>query len=384
MPTATEIRASLAASFSGLNQLLTDGQIDAVLAAPTTHKPQPLAGLIRMAPVDATGNEHARQVLANTDWAVRGILGRGSSGLKQWIAGRVNDACAVRDYENVTAALGEVRSAGFLAQSGFDVENVRTARSKTPDFRLNGFPTPVFVEVFTKNMHGDEAKALKDFLRQPSPKPSAGGAVIREHVVRPAGAPKQGETTVENLAQKFAGIKPRGEQAAREHPTVLWVDVQDADWWSVGGQDAQPAWVGADGQFFTSGLWHAFYGLKGTSMLEGHATSLPWKKPIGMPFDGMFAQHASWSAVVLGFPRRTVVFENPWANRTLPLAFTEHLLNLRWFDWPRSWMAWPPRFRWRLLPARLQLSLAHRRLAGRVKEMRGNLADLGRAAPGRW
>jgi len=244
---------------AGLNNVLDDQQLGQILAAPRTHKEQPLLYVVRAA-IDP--NQNAAATAWNTEYAIRNIQARGNEQLKQWLPVAVSKACDVAAFENASGALGEIRAAGTMVMVGADVEPIPEEKGKkTPDFKVTFAERTIYVEVHTKNIAGEEARKLHKFNQG-----STG-----THVVRPAGGKPNDpdETTVENIAQKFSAIKSKGLQAVPDEPGILWLDLQDEDWWTLSARDAEVAWIGNDGAFFTSGLWHAFYGTKGTKMLEG-------------------------------------------------------------------------------------------------------------------
>ncbi len=345
----------------GLNSVLTDQHLAELLATARTHKEQPLLHVIRAA-VDPMHNAGA--VAANTDYAIRNIQARGDADLKAWLPEIVERACDTGNFENASGALGEIRAAGTLLMAGADAKRVvESPQQKTPDFRVN-LPSgqELFVEVHTKNMTRAEADKLRRFNQGPP----------GTHVVRPAGG-KPGdpsETTVENVASKFAQIKSKGLQTVPSKPGVLWLDLQDEDWWTLSARDAAPAWVGNDGSFFSSGLWHAFYGLKGTMLLEEQSVA---RRAVSvsypMRFDGMFAQHRRWSGAVLSFRRDLLLFENPDPEVPLPPEFVELATSFFRFNYGDSWLDWPP---------------GRASLTDRVSEARSHLAALAAVAKYTW
>jgi hypothetical protein len=372
MTTVQDVKAWLGdGRWSNLFAILDDAAIAAVLGAGVSHKEHPLLHILRSA--DPAGNRshgHADLVLMNTEWAIAAITHRGGNKLRDWLAKRVQFVCHKKDFAIVAAALGEIRAGGFLTDARFDVEPVREGKAKTPEFKVTLSSGPLFVEVHTRNMHEKEAAALREFHDAPFPQHRDVGGV-KEHVVHPMGKPKPGETNAENVAQKFAGIKPRGEQVPKEYPAILWLDLQDEDAWTFGPCAAEPVWVdGRDGDFFTSGLWHAFYGVKGTPLFEAHAVARrPVDRPAFLPFHGTFAQHDAWSAVVLGMASATVVFENPTARHRLPPDFFGPATRLFRFDYGLSWLDWPP---------------GTRPLADRVQDTRAMLGALAQVVRYRW
>lgn len=302
------------------------------LAAPATHKQHPLARLVRA--VTGQFNDHASQVLANTDAAIRATYR--DAVLRQWAQARLKAAALDKDFQNVASTLAELRAAGGLAETGITVHPIPTRTGHgTADFDAEWQGARFQVEVFCKQMHGAEAKLLRDYH---TAKPMDREQFI---VVRPAGW-KKDETTAENVASKFASVKQRAHQASTSAPSIVWVDLQDEDWWSLRPDHAEPVVLDRD-QFFTGGLWHAFYGSVGTPFLEYHMLAAGISRPVRrMMHSGLFLLARTWSGAILSFPRCALVRENPNAVRPLLLPIKEVLLGLRWFDLSRSRLDWPP------------------------------------------
>jgi hypothetical protein len=378
-----EIRAQLRnGGHAALAALLSDDQLDRVLAAPSTHKRQPLARLLRASSTDAgLSDGHAAAVLQNTSHAVS-VLARDAK-WQSWLAKHVDEACRVKDYENVAATLGEIRAAGALLDARLDISPVPTRSAKTADFDLVIGDHEACVEVFTRNMHAEEASALKTFRSAPG-HTGPGDVIVREHWVHPFGRQRNGETVAQNVAQKLAGKKPRAEQVAEQKVALLWMDLQDEDCWTLGVSDAVPVRLNHE-ELWSSGVWHAYYGRRDTPIFEGHAIGRrALREPKTLGFDGAFHASDKWSAVLLAFASGCVVFENPTARHSLSNELSERLLSLLGFDSARSWMSYPAFTRLRRVPRALRDLLARRDLRWRLRGERLRLEDWQATAPYRW
>jgi hypothetical protein len=335
MPTsnneATELHRSLASRSKELSVALTIQDLEKALQQPRTHKDHPIAALIRRAftPYDT----HEAQVLANLDRALKSCHVDHTHGAILWSRKQLQFAANEVDFQNAAALLAEIRAFGALWGCGLTVTRVRTGDERKRDFDANlRGRDPFGIEVHCKQMNAPEAKELADFLH------SGPGF----HTIYPAGKLKPGESTAENMASKFASIKSRAGQAAEGMPNVLWCDLQDEDWWVLNASYALPV-VTINGSFFSGGLWHAFYGQKGTPIFEANTTEETAEKvSYFMRHDGLFKQSQKWDLAVLSFPSETVLFENPHPEHPLPSEEIEALIRLPWFNFDVSRFNWPP------------------------------------------
>lgn len=312
--------------YDGLAGALDPQALAVALQAPNTHKPHPVAALVRT--VGSIGNDHGTQVLANVDRAIRACHRDSTHNASAWLNSRFAAACRDLAFENAASTLGEVRAFGYLWSAEFTPKPVRTTTSPTRDFDVVLDQSVFGVEVHSKQMNTEEARKLA----------SAG---LGTTVVYPAGLPRGEESTAENVASKFAQIKPRARQAATQTPTILWLDLQDFDWWPISSSHADPVVVHQQ-EFYSGGLWHAIYGITGTPLFEGH--SVQQRVAEGVPrmvHPGLFEQSPRWAGVVLSMIRATIFFQNPNAPFVLPEKVVEALLGLPWFDFTRSRMDWP-------------------------------------------
>lgn len=342
------------AAYCAVSQVFLAGtcrqQVEGVLRAPRGHVSHPLRWVLEGAlrPGSLQG-----QVLGNTECALRWVIGSGAS--QEWKE-QQQRALVVPDtakgfsrwYDavaDVAAALAEVRAWGYLGQCGLTVTRLRSPK---PDFLVSREGDQVDVEVTVKLMSKDEAEGLAAFHSSP--------VTTEELLVRPAGSPKvkklkdgtevEIEFTVDNLVHKFSQkAQEKNRQLREDKPSLLWIDLQFEDWWSLHPDEAWPLYVTNRGRFHTGGVWLAFYGRQGIPLLDSESIQNgvpPATRGIehtSLRYPGYFqSKDARASAVVISWPSSTVLFENPWAPNPLPRPILERLLQLRWFDWPRSWV----------------------------------------------
>jgi hypothetical protein len=283
-------------------------------------------------------------VLGNTERALRTVAFGGTS--DSWLSAKVRKAVQIPEKDgfghiysrlaDACGALAEIRACGYLRLCGLEV----VPRSgKGFDLTACTGSDPVAVEISAVLMTQCEAQTLFDFHNRRS-------SYCDEVVIHPAGAPKEGEFTVDNIVHKFSQkAEEENRQLPADRPALLWLDVQFEDWWSLSADEAWPLYVLPNGRFRTGGVWLGIYGRKGTPLLESESMSKGFP-PQGqeavhttLRYPGYFAkQDVHASAVVIAWPESTVIFENPDACQRIPSQVLERLLCLPHFDWPRSWM----------------------------------------------
>lgn len=346
------IRTTLASRYPAISRFLADVDLGMLCQDPGRHILHPLRWVIEGV---ADDQQNRSAVLGNTEMALRWLLEKGNPQRLRRLGERATalpHANAPFDdwyyvTANVAGALAELRAWGYLGLCGL---NPTPRSSSGPDFYISVDACEGIVEVTAKLMDKAEAEKLAKF--------KSGLAKQAETVIYPAGRPKtesighdrsltvETEFVVHNLAQRFAQ-KAGGKknQVPGDRPSILWLDVQFEDWWCLTPAEAWPVYALGDGRFHTGGIWLAFYGKRDTplmdfeSICEGLPPETRGIKHKFLEFNGYFhSGEARASAVVISWPRCTVLFENPHASNPLPLPIIERLLQLRWFDWPRSWI----------------------------------------------
>jgi hypothetical protein len=249
-----------------------------------------------------------------------------------WSGSRIPTCLQADDYSCAASALGEIRAAGELLQAAFDIRPVPESDKPTCDFKilLNGFEA--YVEVATKQMAGETVNYLQ------------GTSTSHERSICPGGAPdpnKKDETIGENAGHKFASIKPTAKQVPTGSVALLWIDIQDEDWWPAEKAHARPV-VSHNGDFYSGGIWHGFYGQRGTPLFESQSTEERAEAKIYLQsYPGLFTQHRRWSAAVLSFRDVTILFEHPSPECPMPRELTKKLLGLQKADYSEWWVNWP-------------------------------------------
>jgi hypothetical protein len=186
-----------------------------------------------------------------------------------WLRQNARRLRNVTDCTEAATALAEIRAYAALLGCGFDVKPIPEGKRATPDFHIQlQSRRPVEVEVYARQLHGAEAKALQRFHEQvPSQMPQS-GVFIREHAITPFGKPGPGESATENVISKLAGAKQTESQFSDSVSSILWLDFQDEPLRPFPLEAAtQPVSEDRTG-FFFGPLWYAFYGQKSLPIFE--------------------------------------------------------------------------------------------------------------------
>jgi len=275
----------------------------------------------------------------------------------------------VTDYTQAATALAEIRAYAALLGCGFDVKPIPKGKRATPDFHAQvDSRTYVEVEVYARQLHGEETKALQYFHEQVSFEMPQSGVFIREHTITPFGKPGPGESTAENAISKLASAKQTESQFSESVPSVLWLDFQDEPLRLFPLEQAtQPVFEDRTG-FFSGPLWYAFYGQKSLPIFERFQPR-GWEFADGlcpgcvtMRHEGRFRRATRVDAVVAYGTRLTAVLENPWSRTPLTDEYRQALQGVAAFADTSSWLAVPD----------------PHRLAGEIQWHVGRIMDLWR------
>ena len=324
--TVDRIYRNLVERAPALGSKLDEPSIGRIWRSPKTYRDHPLVPMFRSLIQDGIDIS----TLHMTNEAIRqfDLMSEHS----EWLVSRLARCLQIEDFSFSASALGEVRAGGALLQGGFRVHPIAESSTKTCDFQISYNGLEAYVEVATKQMSGTTV----DYLNSSSDS--------REKSICPGGAPdpdKDGETIGENVGHKFASIKPKAKQVPTGSVALLWVDVQDQDWWPADITHTKPV-VSFNGEFYSGGIWHGFYGSKGTPLFERQSTEERIKaEQYTQSYPGLFSQHDRWSAAVLSFRNGTIVFEHPSPAIPMPECLVKQLLTLPNADYSQWWVKWP-------------------------------------------
>ncbi len=287
--------------------------------------------------MDSTG--YFNYTKENTFCAIRRLLSLDNP----WLMRQKRKVLDV-DRNNASAALGEIRCYENLIEA-FGKEKVAFIHAKsdkhTSDIAVNNEDETVYVEINTVQMNGKEAEALENFYKETPKNPER--VQIREHVSRPFGISK-GCTASEKAIYKIADIKRDSSQFSKDKPSVLWVDLQDpqinhicSNLYNLSSVRTRKG-IG----FQSNLLWYALYAEKDMPIFENVSLDsnegIKVKELPKMKLDGKFAveNSAQIDAVVYSGPDATVLCENPFSSKPLPLWFVEGLMSVKWFAFESS------------------------------------------------
>jgi hypothetical protein len=284
-------------------------------------------------------NAKACSALVNTANAFRILME--DHKMKGWFKDRVVEAVQFpleeefdKAYDVLAdsyTALAEIRAVGYLRKCGFEV-TPQSKGTKGFDFRAKLKDLEIAVEVSAMRMSKEE---MRKWLTEKG-----------ERTIYPAGSPKEGEFSVDNVAHRFVQkAEEEDKQLPEDMPSLLWLDLQFRDWWTLGIDEALPLYVLNRGRFRTGGLWLGFYGRKGTplldseSLLEGLPASARGIKHPTLRYPGYFMKESrKASAVIVALPDFTIILENPYPQNLLPRMVLAKLICVQRFDWPHSWV----------------------------------------------
>lgn len=316
----------LAERASALRKHLDEESIRHIWRSTKTYRDHPMIPLFR----SILDSQADISVLINTNEAIRQLDLRSEH--SNWLRSRLSQCLQIEDFSSAASAMGEIRAGGALLQGGFNVDPIAERRTSTCDFKISFDGLDAYVEVATKQMSGTAIKHLIGLNER------------RERYICPGGAPdpgKDGETVGENAGHKFASIKPKAKQVPKGSVALLWVDIQDEDWWPAEISHVKPV-VSFNGEFYSGGIWHGFYGSQGTPLFEKQSTEERIKiEQHSQSYPGLFSQHGQWSAAVLSFRNGIVVFEHPQPACPMPESLVKQLLSLPGADYSEWWINWP-------------------------------------------
>ncbi|MFM0649764.1 hypothetical protein PQR14_36075 [Paraburkholderia bryophila] len=275
---------------------------------------------------------------------------------KAWLSPTLIQRLSSENFSEAASALGEIRAyAALIDAFGKKISGIPTEAAATPDFAIRNREDLIYVEVATKRMNeGMVQKATVEYhvAREKAVEAAAAAreegrtqsVSIHGYNVEPHGVSDPSKTDdhpVSNAISKLCAVKQNAHQFTRGHPTILWIDLQDAAFWPHNSSHAAPVLTEAPGSVVSGSFWYALYGEKGLPMFFQDSFMRP-ASPGKMAHSGKFLspKGASLSAVVLSLPHATIVFENPGAMHPLPRWFRWFLLDLPVFDAEHSMVNW--------------------------------------------
>ncbi|MGQ4274111.1 hypothetical protein [Terrihabitans sp. B22-R8] len=283
-------------------------------------------------------------------------IGRHKHG-SQWLTRNKPRIAQTGNPSDCAAVLAEIRCYGALLEAGLAVLPVPTTSTATPDFSFEIDGQTGFVEVATKQEDSDQIQLAEQVAAGNLPEgverstiETAGARLeFTAMELHPFGAPnpdKPGDSTQANAISRICSIKAGERQVAEGQLALLWLDFRDLGKWPgiLKVENTSPLISGRAGTLTSGPVWYAFYGWKGAPILE---EDRPGIQSIGtMQHFGRFHPHrtppSKYAAAVICLDDATVLFENPSAQVSLPLALRQKLIGLPSFDIGHTVAGWRP------------------------------------------
>lgn len=210
-------------------------------------------------------------------------------------------------------------------------------------YRLNHIVKKMIIEVNTPSMNGQEAKRITDEMTNFQNNLSPDESITHIMEVAPMGNNPKFSTIAENCISKISNIKFGKKQLKENEMNILAINFLNEDMWCVNYEHTAPIIAGGMNGFYSGNLWQALYAKQGDSVLEGYRGLRTIPK---LKFDGMFQrkENRKISAVLFIFREKTVLMENPYAQKKLSPEILQLLFNLSDFDYALSCVRWPKPF----------------------------------------
>lgn len=332
-----------------LRLIFTDSDIESVKNTRRKDKNHPLKRIL------FPDNQTDIQVSGNTERAFKRIVEEN----KEWLLSLKKRLLDFGDYSEASSALAEIRAYHYLLEAGILVRPLPRKSSATPDFSIEENNEKVSLEVHAKQLNGIESKDLENFYNEKPQFQEGENICIEEYVIAPFGKPKekknilesfeelnkeqkQQENTTEIAIKKIASIKDEENQFSPTETSILWLDFQDEVWNLCMNVNQLLPVISWHGDFYSGAVWYAFYGWENAPIFENFSIESPFLTPINkMLSEGRFQRRTNIDAVVISFPSKTVVFENPNSQKPIKPWLWRKLINMPWFNFEYSYLNWP-------------------------------------------
>jgi hypothetical protein len=278
------------------------------------------------------------QVIENTETALRHLKHHHT----QWLMNLKPRLLNIDDYSTSSGALGEIRAFGYILQAGI---SVKPKSGNGADFWVEDNQEKVLIEVHSKQWHQEQLEALekfnKDFRNEMTKSDRKPGLVIPKHKIFPFGEPQEHENVTENAISKLCGIKEKEHQMSTDYTSIIWLDFQDELWDSLDTVDRVLPVRTWNRAFYSGDLWYAFYGWEDAPIFQDFSWDRPLNDEKKMRHSGRFRNSTKLDAVIISFPRNTVILENPFSKKAIKPSLWKKLTFLPWFNFEYSYTNWP-------------------------------------------
>ncbi len=251
-----------------------------------------------------------------------------------WLNRRVDTILRDPDFNNVSAALGEIRAYGELIWV-WD-RKISTPQSGA-DFCLKLPDCVVEIEVHTPQHRTERHDRIIE-------EHQSSNVMTTMTELFPFGWPERCniDTVQGEAVSRLAQVKDCEYQFTKENISVLWLDLQDPKLWPLDFSTAQLLPVSCFGENLTSGaLWNALYGERGLEVYDELSVLGTPPRYYKMEFNGRFNSKSSIDFCIVDTRMVQTAFENHHKSYTIPPTFYRGLYNLFKFNLETSWIDWP-------------------------------------------
>jgi len=267
-----------------------------------------------------------------------------------WLGRRLARLAAVPADDEVNAEAAEAEAALRLCWLGAP-KRVPESRARSVDFTLGDLA----IEVSCPQLHVVERRVMnleiEEQLRRREDGPGVATSVgypltgsarkiANGRVVRDAGN-RAREYPANKLIDRLLHSKRDAGQFAQGQQNVLWLDLRHGLGLAI-SECAPLCSLLAQGMCYsgTVGVWHAFYGEVGASLLR-ERTPLDYAMPVpayAQQTTGWFRAERKISAAVVSALDGVLLWESPWSTNPLPEAQRRLLSTLSELRLETSWM----------------------------------------------
>lgn len=259
-----------------------------------------------------------------------------------------------QDFTSINGFLGEIRCYGYLLDCFIDnyinISPVPTNKnSPTPDFEiLNKINNEkIYIEVNTKQCNDDKSKKLVNFLYNSNKNLCKTKTDSPTHTrityLAPFGC-YNNDVNI-NVIRTISAIKQGSKQFSNSPPCILWIDFQSE---SIDGlidlNQAEPLWYKKNYGMFSGVIWYGLYGKEGLPIFNSNQFDSTYNGPQScdiMMDNGLFIKNNQITATIISESRYTLLFENPFSNKQLPIWLLEKIINLPNFNYEHSRIQFP-------------------------------------------
>ena len=320
-----------------LKLLLDDAEIECITNTTVKDRCHPVKRLL----YPRNEVERDSQVIENTERALRHLKQHHT----QWLMNLKPRLLNIDDYSTSSGALGEIRAFGSILQAGISVKPISRNGA---DFLVEDNQEKVLIEVHSKQWYQPQSEALekfnKDFRNEITKSDRKPGLVIREHKIVPFGEPQEGENVTENVISKLCAIKKSEHQMSTDYTSIIWLDFQDELWELLDTVDRVLPVRTLNKAFYSGEFWYAFYGWEDAPIFQDFSLDMPNDVEKKMRHPGRFrnsTKPTKLDAVIISFPRNTVILENPFSKKAIKPSLWKKLTFLPWFNFEYSYTNWP-------------------------------------------